>query len=481
MRRSFVTSKEPDTSNTRFFEVVAHVLTNGECPKFTFGHIACLCLANLCSTLPETRRLALGAIDAAHLKRGGKMSLSQFEAGISSSASNVYLCSQMQLSTVLAQQHQDEAVQAIVHFSTLLPQTHDTLLGYIFSHMLQSMAPWLSMVQITVTDNSTLSKDGRIVLYHLLSLTLRFSELLPMQMQALWAGLVDDQPSNGHATVRFLLEQSSKVGSTGFVACARKIVAYLSRTSFGSQVFEELSEVIEPAQMLPTMDHKFTLPDAEETDLWSDLDALFAEQPRCVLGAGQFALLFLADVAPSRAWERKKQLPNLLHGIFTHIGHRNPYVREQARKMLFQVLRSWLAGYDDLSDRTRFTSQQSLKSALGDLEHEGEVAFWNEDEGNEVICAKMSQLCAFVLQWLEPLHPSLADDWGSLALLWGTSCSIRAIAFRSLQIFRSLLPRVTQADLAQLLGRLSNTIASSEGNIQSFAVELILTLGSVAR
>ena len=475
-----MTAKEPDMSNTRFFEVVAGVLTNSDCPKFTFGHVVCLCLANLCSPLPETRRQALSALDVSHMRQGGKLPLSQFETGFSSSASNIYLGAQMQLSSMLAQAHSGDAVHVIVQCSSLLPQIYDTLPLYIFSHVLQSVAPWLATIEITGTDNSTLSKDGRVVLYHLLSLTLRFSDSLPMQMQSLWAGLVDERPSNGHATIRFLLEQSSKVGSTAFVACARKIVAYLSRTSFGRQTFDELCEVIEPARMLPTMDHKFGLPEAEETDLWSDLDALFAEQPRCALGAGQFALLFLADVAPSRAWDRKSQLPILLHGIFTHVGHRNPYVRDQARIMLFQVLRSWLPGYNDVVDGAT-ASVQTLKAALVDLEREGDAVFWNEDEPNSVIAPKMEQLCSFVIQWLEPLHPTLADEWGSLSLVWGTSCSIRAIAFRSLQVFRSLLPRVTQADLAQLLGRLSNTVAAKESNIQSFAVELILTLGSVAR
>jgi furry protein family len=63
-----------------------------------------------------------------------------------------------------------------------------------------------------------------------------------------------------------------------------------------------------------------------------------------------------------------------------------------------------------------------------------------------------------------------------LALLWGTACAIRAIAFRSLQIFRALLPSTTPSDLALLLARLSNTISAPEENIRSFSNELIHTL-----
>jgi hypothetical protein len=60
--------------------------------------------------------------------------------------------------------------------------------------------------------------------------------------------------------------------------------------------------------MLPTIDHKLAFPDSDDMELWADLDALFAEQPRISLGAAQFALLFLADVALERHWELQDQL-----------------------------------------------------------------------------------------------------------------------------------------------------------------------------
>ena len=115
------------------------------------------------------------------------------------------------------------------------------------------------------------------------------------------------------------------------------------------------------------------------------------------------------------------------------------------------------------------------------MERDSAALFWTEDDSPSEIGEKMRSLCTLVLQWLSPLHPDLADEWGSLSLIWGTTCSIRPIAFRSLQVFRSLMPKITQADLAQLLGRLSNTIAAQEANLHPFTVELIVTLSSVAQ
>lgn len=481
LRRSFVTSTDTETSSYRFFQVVADAICTADSCQLTFGHVVCLGISNLCSQLVDTRRLALAALEAVHMKTGGKKSLFRFEAGVSSSAASVYLDAQLQVSNLLAQEHSEKAIDVINQCASKLPMVFDVFPTYAFSHILDGLTAWFFSVKLLVEDNTSLTKNGRIVLFQLLSLTMRYSESYPEQVQALWSRLVDDNLPNGHATIRFLLEQSAKVGSSAFVGCARRIVAFLSRTSFARQTVEELCGVIEPVRMLPSIEHKFELPDAEDANFWSDLDALFAEQPKHVLGAGQFALLFLGEVSVPRAWDFKKQLSVLLHGVFTHIGHRNPFVREQARKMLFQLLRAWLPGYDELPSRAGLPSHEALKDAIQNMEKDSDNIFWTEDDSVPQIGDKMATLCCLVLSWLEPLHQNLADEWGSMALHWGNTCSIRPIAFRSLQIFRSLMPKVSQADLAQLLGRLSNIVAAQEASLHSFTVELMLTLESVAK
>ncbi len=70
-------------------------------------------------------------------------------------------------------------------------------------------------------------------------------------------------------------------------------------------------------------------------------------------------------------------------------------------------------------------------------------------------------LCDRVLYILQPLCPGIREAWGTLALEWSTQCAFRHLAFRSLQTFRALMPRTSIGDLANLLGRLSLTIALS--------------------
>lgn len=63
LRRSFVTAKESDNSNVRFFEVVADVLCSSQTHGFRFEQVACLGLFNLCHPLHAVRSLALDILE----------------------------------------------------------------------------------------------------------------------------------------------------------------------------------------------------------------------------------------------------------------------------------------------------------------------------------------------------------------------------------------------------------------------------------
>lgn len=471
---AFVTAQELETSNIRFFEVVADIVCQSPDHGLRFEETICLGLANLCHALHPVRHRALQLLEAVHQRSSGMLSLTQFEAPIGSSTPSTYLRATRLISDVLAGEHPDDAMRVLSAFAKWLPHVF-SISGCPLT-LLQTLEYWTPNINL-MEDKSYLSQEGRMTILHLMALTLRYSDAFPEQVEVLWTRLVDaPYQSNGHAIIRFLMEQSQKVGSITYIRCASKVVACLSQSVIGRNAMKDLCSVIEPARMLPNIDHKLAFPEQSDIDLWSELDALFSEQPRLVLGAGQFALLFLADVALERSWEFQEELPTLLHAIFTHLDHRSPIVRETAKRMLIQVLRSWIPGYDELPDRLNHPSRSLLVSSVSELEQELDLVIWKDEESSRHVEPKMQSLCSRILTLLTPLHPKLAERLGSLALLWGTACAIRAIAFRSLQIFRALLPSTTSSDLALLLARLSNTISAPEENIRSFSNELIHTL-----
>jgi Cell morphogenesis C-terminal/Cell morphogenesis central region len=478
LKRAVVLTDHAETSSGRFFEVIADIVYTKEKHGFTFPQVLCLGLSNLRHPLLKIRRHAFDMLEAMHQQSSGLLAMSNFEATVGSCASGTYVHAHRLISDFLAGEHPQQAAGILSYFATWLPQLPRAASGTdVTLLLLQSLEFWISNIELMSVDRSHWAQGGPSALSHLVSLTHSYGMSHAEQILALWTKLVESSYSaNGHAIVRFLLEHSHKVGSTIFVSCAANIVASLCHTSIGRQVFEELCSVIEPARMLPSNEHKLIFPDPRDMELWESLDALFAEEPRLSLGSAQFAWLFLTDVAIQRCWELKAQLPTLLHALFTHVDHRFPFVRQRARRMLFQLLRSWTPGYDELQDRSIHPGSSALKDEIAELEAEAESMYWKDDETGAESEPKMKWLSSRVLHHLEPLCPSLAEEWGSLTLSWGTACSIRGIAFRSLHIFRALLPRIKQSDLAVLLGRLTNTISAPDENIQSFTSEMLLSI-----
>ncbi|KAJ6497024.1 cell morphogenesis N-terminal-domain-containing protein [Mycena vitilis] len=479
LKRSLVLTERLDTSHVLFFAVLSDIVCSGDSHAFSFAQIVCLALSNLCHPLLTIRRHAFNMLEAIHQQSAGILTMSQFEATASSRASGTYVHAHRLISDFLAGEHPDQAAAILTQFAHWLAQLHNApSASNISLLLLQSLEFWIPNIELMTEDKTSLSRQGHSALYHLMALMQRYGQSHTEQISVLWTRLVDPpHQSNGHATVRFLLEQSHKVGTTVFIDCAANIVACLCSTGIGRQIFEELCSVIEPARMLPTIDHKLAFPDADDMELWADLDALFASnEPKMALGSAQFAWLFLADVALQRYWELKPQLPILLHALFAHLDHRLPFVRTRAQRMLFQILRSWAPGYDELPDRSSYPSRTVLKASISTLEAEAEDMYWKEDETSADVEPKMKWLSSEVVRFMLPLCPPLAELWGSLALSWGTSCSIRATAFRSLQIFRAIMVRVTPGDLALLLGRLSNTISGPDDNIKSFTAEIMRTM-----
>ena len=476
-----MTSRELDTSNARFFQVVADAISSGAATAFRFAQTICLGLSNLCHPLLEIRRLSFNILEMVHEQSAGIISFCQYEAAIESAAPSTYLYAHRLISDVLAGEHPEHAVKVLAQLAVWIPSIFDNRPDRGLLLLLQCLEHWVPNIDLMTVDKSELSRDGHITLYHLMALTLRYSQTYAEQVLVLWTRLVDPpNQSNGHAIIRFLLEQSHKVGSTVFISCAAKIVACLAQSAIGRQIVEELCSVVEPARMLPSIEHKLAPPSEEDLELWSDLDMLFSEKPRLSLGVAQFALLFLSETALERYWEFQDQLPILFHALFMHLDHRQPSVQYRCRHMLFQLLRSCLTGYDELSERSLLRSRPELKAAILELEKEAEIKLWKEDDKGAEAEPKLKWLGDAVLSLVEPLHPAFSEQWGTLALSWGTACSIRPVAFRSLQLYRALMPRIGPTHISMLLGRLANTIADGDHAIQSFNVEIISTLTALA-
>ncbi|EED84948.1 predicted protein [Postia placenta Mad-698-R] len=464
LRRALVTTRQLETSNARFFEVVADVICNASGSHgFSFSQIA------------------FSILEVIHEQSGGIISLNQYEAAVCSSAPSAYLHAHRSITMVLAGEHPKQAIHVLAQFSGWITRLFDGQTDRSPLLLLQSLEHWVPHITLLDDSKSALSREGRSAIYHLMNLTARYVETYAEQVLVLWSRAVDNEYQlNAYATVMFLLEQAPKIGSTLFISCAAKVVACLFQSAAGMKVFDEMCGLLDPVRMLPSYEHKVTIPAADEIEEWSDLDVLFSESPKLTLTQTQFVLLFLCEATMDRSWPLDKHLPALLMAIFMHVSDKQPFIRERSRHMLFQLLRSCMPGYDDFLDRPLARSRLELKAAIQVLENEAEMRLWVDDDSAAEATPKLKWLSSEVLDLLEPLYPDLRAHWGFWTLRWGTQCLKREMAYRSLQLHRVLAAPVLRESVDMLLGRLAHTIADEDAAIQNFNVEIILTLTSMA-
>ncbi|KAI6037641.1 cell morphogenesis N-terminal-domain-containing protein [Pisolithus marmoratus] len=480
MRRSFCDLTASSPSPTAFFEVVADVICDTPDHPFTFPQVVTLGMANLCHSDFSIRRRAFDVLVATHERASGVIAMAEFEAMIVNPAPSVYLQAHRLIAECMAREHPTQAHNVLAEVSTLLLRIHHDG-GRRVSHlMLQSLEHWMPHLHVQDEDPHSLhlTTDGSLAVCHLLALTKRYSEVEPEQIGTIWARLVEvPDPRCGRAVASFLVNESSKVATKSFVKCASEVIACLSRTAVGVQIFEELCSICEPERMLPTLDHRLRHLTPAELELWSDLDVLFTDdQPRYFLGSAQYAMLFIGSTALERLWTYGDQISAILLAVLSHIDHRVPMLRAAARRMLFQLMRSCVPWYPSISDKVGTPNRAALLSVVSAMESRGDSLFWTDEDSIDVVNARMEYVVDQILSIIGLFVPNLASQLGRVAIEYLDHCVIRSIAMRCLQVYRCLRLPFTQPVLGHILVRFTTMAGDQDSELHPFNAEIITTI-----
>ncbi|KAI7872712.1 cell morphogenesis C-terminal-domain-containing protein [Spinellus fusiger] len=401
----------------------------------------------------------------------------EYEIGITSSLPAIYKYTQTLLSARLALDHPEQTYSMLSEISQRLehitPNSQREVLAY--------MVPWLRKVDLSVGPQDTeLSASAYMILSNLYYITIKFGDVYVKEIAALWSQLVD-HGRNVRAIIMYLLDMGLEKRNPWFLIHAKRVFVCLGRTSAFSLIVEEVIAEITPRSMVPQLKeasnrhtHAFPLLFVADTE---KVLPSYAKQP--VFSRGQLAMVFLVDLAIEAGADLAPHLPLLLHSIFVQLDHLTSIVCDQSRCLLINLIHSivirqsidsdipgeaievtqWLASkegkrlwtYENITPKNRrLQSAEELKDLLNKVIH----VFSRED-------------------------PGLRQKWGETALKWATCCSVRHIACRSFQCFRALMPAFNQHMLADMLARLSNTIADKSDDIRGFSLEIIITLTQV--
>lgn len=401
----------------------------------------------------------------------------EYEIGITSSLPAIYKHTQQLLSARLALDHPEQTFAILSEltqrFEHISPNSQREVLTY--------MIPWYRKVDLMVGPHDTeLSASAYMVLSNLYYLTVKFGDIYVKETAALWSQLVE-YGRNVHAIIMFMLDMGQELRNPWFLIHAKRVFVCLGRTHAFVAVTERIVSEITPRAMVPQVKevsrhHHHAFPSL----FIADLTKVLADYPKKpVFSRGQLAMVVLVDLAIEAGADLAPHLPLLLHCIFVQLDHLTSIVCDQSRCFLINLMHSIVVRQQDESHANALEIIHWL------MQKEGKRlwAYENITANQRRIgsAEALYELLKKVVDVFSHQDPDLRQRWGETALKWATCCSVRHLACRSFQCFRALMPHFNHHMLADMLARLSNTMADPSPEIRGFALEIILTLIDVAR
>ena len=197
------------------------------------------------------------------------------------------------------------------------------------------------------------------------------------------------------------------------------------------------------------------------------------------------------ELDPDSVKLKPENVALLLQEVFVLWDSNVPLVQEQAREMLVHLIHGLvITGTEDgATDPTKSNIEEFVESVRRKdpstvwqyRERDGRGEIWSFNDKNDElrVPASMPVVASQVISLFKLKHPGIQDEMARVALQWGTSCPVRHIACRSLQIFRCILVPLDRNMLIDVLARISNTVVHEEEDVQLFAIEMLTTLKTI--
>jgi hypothetical protein len=196
---------------------------------------------------------------------------------------------------------------------------------------------------------------------------------------------------------------------------------------------------------------------------------------------GQLSMIFLVDLIVGPVTLAVQDVIKLLHVVLILWDHYTFTVQEQAREMLVHLIHELVSS--KLQDEVSTEARQAIEHFVDSIRKSDASVTWEyednhgkEEEDGTRVPPGMTFVTRQVVQFLNLVHEDISDHWSKEALNWATSCPVRHLACRSFQLFRCISKSLEPKMLADMLARLSNTIADEETDYQTFSMEILTTL-----
>lgn len=464
-----------------YFGVVTQVLLDHPDYPMPFWKLLGIGLYTLGSELSEIRSKSAHILRALEERQQRSSKIQDYDISISDKTKAVYKLAQFEISKRLSRQHSELAFiifsEFTAYFKELQPASQ--------RNMVAAILPWIQIIELQLDPNGGPTAQSYVLLTNLFEITIKSSSVLHNEVQALWQALATGpHAGNVQLVLDFIMSLCLDRREQNFVEFAKQIVVFLSSTPAGVKVVEFLLMQITPKAMIPNEKRELIPPppDIAKMPYLAELsEALPIGAKQAGFSLGQLSLILLVDLMVSPVQLVAENVPLLLQVVTVLWDHYIPLVQEQAREMLIHLIHELVISKID--DEQTIPTKKSIEDFIESVRrHDPKVVWGYEDNNGKVddqenkVPAGMELLTTEVVQNFAVTYPKIQDQWAKLSLTWATSCPVRHLACRSFQIFRCILTSLDQPMLADMLARLSNTIADEDSDVQTFSMEILTTL-----
>lgn len=464
-----------------YFEVVTEVLIENTDYHFNFWRILGAVLVTLGNQKREIRMKSAKLLRILEERQQKSSRLQDFDISISDKTTAVYKLAQFETSKRLAKQHSDLAFtlfsEFALHFRNIRPDSQ--------RNMVAAILPWVQTMELQVDPNGGPTAKSYMLLANLFEITIRSSTILPNEVQALWQALATG-PHGGNVqlVLDFIINLCLERKEQNFVEYAKQVVVFLSGTLAGSKVIEFFLMQVVPKNMVQERKEITPAPpDTKSLPYVADLGAVLPlGNKQAGLSLGQVALIFLVDLMVAPVTLALEDVVKLLHVVLILWDHYTVTVQEQAREMLVHLIHELVAA--KVEDDGPIETRQAVEDFVESIRKSDAKVVWDYEDNSDKedideasrVPLSMSTVTRQVVDFFSLAYEGVNDLWAKEALNWATSCPVRHLACRSFQIFRCISTSLDSRMLADMLARLSNTIADEEADYQTFSMEILTTL-----
>ncbi|PNS18836.1 Cell morphoproteinsis protein PAG1 [Sphaceloma murrayae] len=476
---------------TSYFDVVTQVLTQDTGTDVPFWKVLSAGLYTLGNDRSDIRMKSTHLLRSLEEKMKKSSKLQDLDISVSDRTTAVYKLAQFQISQRLSREHAHLAFHVFSEFSTYFKELQPDHQR----NMVSAMLPWLQTVELLVDPNGRPTANSHMLLVNLVEITVRSSTVLHNEIQALWQALATG-PHGGNVQVvlDFIIAVCLDRREQNFVDYAKQVVVFLSGTPAGSKVIEFLLMQLTPKAMVNEKPEAVPVPaDTHGLPYIADLNQILpmgAKQSG--LSLGQLSLMLLVDLIVSPVQLPREKVPILLQTVVTQWDHYTTLVQDQAHEMLVHLIHELVISKID-PDSTD-TDKGSIEELIELIRTQDTRVTWPYEDGgnsNNNQVSGVPEPMTYVIQEIVRVFSitfklqspdfDIQAEWARTTLDWATSCPVRHIACRSFQIYRCILQNPDQQMLADMLARLSNTIADDDNDYLTFSREILMTLRTIIR